>query len=267
MKSIFNLFVRSAKELKSVKCLAVTSLLIALDLVLKFTVEVKIGEFLVIAFAFIALSSIGMLYGPTVGFFAGVITDLLGFLIKPNGAFNPVFTIIEALGGLIYGLFLYNAMNDKWLIPRIVAAKTTVTIVCNLFLTTGAISLFYGNGFLALFPARAIKNLAQLPIDIFLLCLLLPFVLKAFFAVFGKNARTIDEHTIFSDEGMGRAMSFLICALIVIVGSLGLASNYIKEKNSELTKTVKAQEERIASLEESLAQVYEKLGIELPSEE
>lgn len=267
MKSIFNLFVRSAKELKSVKCLAVTSLLIALDLVLKFTVEVKIGEFIVVAFAFIALSSIGMLYGPTVCFFAGVITDLLGFLIKPNGAFNPAFTLIEAIGGLIYGLFLYNAVNDKWLVPRIVAAKTTVTIVCNLFLTTGAISLFYGNGFLAIFPARAMKNLAQLPIDIFLLCLILPFVLKAYLRVFGKSSRIVDEHTVFSDEGMGRAMSYLICVLIIIVGSLGLASNYLKEKNTDLNNTIKAQDERIAKLESNLAEVYEKLGIELQNEE
>ena len=111
------------------------------------------------------------------------------------------------------------------------------------------------------------KNLAQLPIDIFLLCLILPFVLKAFMRVFGKNSRVIDEHTVFSDEGMGRAMSYLICVLIIIVGSLGLASNYLKEKNSDLTKTVKAQEERIASLETSLADIYEKLGIEQPNEE
>ncbi len=262
MKSFFNLFVRSAKELKSVKCLAVTALLIALDLVLKFTVEVKIGEFLVVAFAFIALSSIGMLYGPTVCLFAGVITDLLGFVIKPNGAFNPVFTLIEALGGLIYGLFLYNAVNDKWLVPRIVAAKTTVTIVCNLFLTTGAISLFFGNGFLAIFPARAMKNLAQLPIDIFLLCLILPLVLQAYIRVFGKSSRKIDSNTVFSDQGMGRAMSYLICVLIIIVGSLGFASNYLKEKNDDLKKQVKAQEERILILEEQIADVYEKLGTE-----
>lgn len=79
-----NMFIRSAKELKSIRCLCVTAMLIALDLALKLFVGIQVTDSMKISFAFIAIASIGMLYGPTVGFAAGIITDLLGFIIKPT---------------------------------------------------------------------------------------------------------------------------------------------------------------------------------------
>lgn len=258
MKSFFNLFVRSAKELKSIRCLAVTSMFIALDLVLKLTVSIDITPQLKISFAFIALASIGMLYGPTVGFAAGFVTDLLGFIIKPSGAFDIRYTLIEALGALIYGLFLYNAMRDKWMLPRIVVAKTMVVIICNLFLTTLVSASYYGKGFFALFPTRAIKNLAQLPVDIFLLALFLPFILHAFNQVF-KGARKCDENLVFSDENVTKAFMIIISLVLIIVCSLGLAGQYLKDRIDDNEDLIEAQQAEIDYL-------YEQLGIEKQAE-
>ncbi len=258
MKSFFNLFVRSAKELRSVRCLAVTAMLIALDLVLKFTVSIDITSSLRISFAFIALAAIGMLYGPTVACFAGFVTDILGFIIKPTGAFDIRYTLIEALGALLYGLFLYNAMRDKWMLPRIVVAKTVVVIICNLFLTTLVSASYYGKGFFALFPTRAIKNLAQLPVDIFLLALFLPFVLGAFNQVF-KGARKCDENLVFSDANVTKAFMVIISLMLIIVCSLGLAGQYLKERADSLEDTIEAQQAEIDYL-------YSQLGIEKQSE-
>ncbi len=259
MKSFFNLFVRSAKELKSVRCLTVTAMLIALDLVLKLTVSIDITQNLKISFAFIALAAIGMLYGPTVGFIAGFVTDILGFIIKPSGAFDIRYTFIEALGALIYGLFLYNAMRDKWMLPRIVVAKTSVVIVCNLILTTLVSASYYGSGFFALLPMRAIKNLAQLPVDIFLLALFLPFILKVYDIAF-KGVRKVDENLAFSDQNFMRAFMTIICLMLVIVCSLGLAGQYLKDKNDDLKDVVKQQQEEIDYL-------YSQLGIDKPEQE
>lgn len=264
MKSFFNLFVRSAKELKSLRCLSVTAMLIALDIVLKLTVSIEVTESLKISFAFVALAAIGMLYGPTVGFIAGFITDLLGFIIKPTGAFDIRFTLIEATGALIYGLFLYNSVSGKWFVPRIVAAKTSVVIVCNLWLTTWAVSSMMGKGFFAMLPARAVKNMIQLPVDIFIMALFLPIVLKAYTAVF-KNARRVDEKTIFSDSGVAAAMIYLICILLIVMCCFGLSSQDIINTNKTLKSASSEQQKRIDELESQLDYLYESMNVEKPA--
>lgn len=266
MKGFFNLFKRSAKELKNLRCLVVTAILIALDLILKMTVSIKLSESLTVSFAFIALSSIGMLYGPTVAGIAGIITDLLGFIIKPTGGFDIRYTFIEMVGAVIYGIFLYNASNDKWLLPRIVTAKSVVVIICNLWLTTWVTASYYGKGFLAVFPARVLKNLAQLPLDIILLSIFLPLILKSYNIVF-QNARYIDDKLLFRDENVVKAMIAVFLVIFVIICSLGIAGQYLQGQNSELSTTVKEQQTQIDSLQEQLDSLYDKLGMEKPATE
>jgi|GEM_PF-58956 ECF transporter S component (folate family) len=258
-----NMFIRSAKELKSIRCLCVTAMLIALDIALKLLAGIQVTDSIKISFAFVAIASIGMLYGPTVGFIAGIITDLLGFVIKPTGAFDIRFTLIEALGALIYGLFLYNAVNGKWLLPRIIAAKTTVVIICNLWLTTWAIASVAGKGFLVMLPARVISNLAMLPIDIFILVLFLPIVLRAYNTVF-KGVRKVKENAVFTDSGFATALMYIVCLLLVIMCCLGLSEQDLKTKNSDLKKTVADQSETIERMQSEIDRLYENAGIEKP---
>lgn len=268
MKGFFNLFKRSALELKSIRCITVTAMLIALDLAIKLLTTMRTSDTLHISFAFVALASVSMLYGPTVGFAAGMITDILGYLIAPSGAFDIRFTLIEALGAMIYGIFLYNAENDRWLLPRVIAAKTTVVIICNLWLTTWAVASLAGKGFLAMFPARAIKNLVQLPIDIIILSVLLPLILKAWQSVPG-NRRVTDEKLLFSDENVGKAMITLTALVMVIVCSLAYAAQYLSDQQKELKSRLNDQDETIARLDEEIGQLYENAGIEraVPSAE
>ncbi len=258
-----NMFIRSAKELKSIRCLCVTAMLIALDIALKFLVSIQVTDSVKISFAFIAIASIGMLYGPTVGFVAGIITDLLGFVIKPTGAFDIRFTLIEALGALIYGLFLYNAVNGKWLLPRIIAAKTTVVIICNLWLTTWAISSVAGKGFLVMLPARVISNLALLPVDIFILAVFLPVVLRTYNTVF-KGVRKVKENAVFTDSGFATALMYIVCLLLVVMCCVGLSEQDLKTKNSDLKKTVAAQSETIERMQTEIDRLYESAGIDKP---
>lgn len=266
MKGFFNLFKRSALELKKISCLTFTAMLIALDLAIKVATTMRASDSLHISFAFVALASVSMLYGPTVGFIAGMITDLLGFLIAPSGAFDIRFTLIEALGAMIYGIFLYNADNDRWLVPRVIAAKTTVVIICNLWLTTWATASLAGKGFLAMFPARAIKNIVQLPIDIILLALILPLVLKAWKMIPG-NKRVIDEKLLFCDQSVGKAMIALTVLIMIIVVSLGYAAQYLSDQIKELKSTVKSQGEQLERFDSEIAELYSKLGIERPAPE
>lgn len=207
--TFFANFKRSALELKSLRTLCVTAILIALDLVLK-SVTINITKDLKISFAFLALASVGMLFGPAVAFLAGTVTDVLGLLIANNiGAFNPMFTFVEASGAMIYGIFLYNLRfsdsnalggkftdkNDIKQILRIIFAKVTVVIICNLILTPLALivsnsmeagTLVYAPT-LAKYPVRLVKNAIQCPVDCVLLFAVLPIISTAYNRVFKRG--------------------------------------------------------------------------------
>lgn len=112
--AIFKMFADSAKELKSLRCITVTAMMIALNLALK-SVTIYVTDDLKISFSYLALATIGMLFGPTVGFLAGTVTDILGLLIQQMmSAFNPLYTLVEATGGMLYGLFLYKLQPVKF---------------------------------------------------------------------------------------------------------------------------------------------------------
>ena len=56
----------------------------------------------------------GIVCGPLMGFFSGVIVDILTFIIKPGGgAYFPGFTIAAGLTGLMAGLIYKHLKNDK----------------------------------------------------------------------------------------------------------------------------------------------------------
>ncbi|MBO6302143.1 MAG: folate family ECF transporter S component [Ruminiclostridium sp.] len=137
--SFFEKFGRSAMELRSIKCITVTGVLIALDLVLKL-ISVKITADLKITFAYLCLAAIGMFFGPTVAFLAGAVTDILGFLLNPDGGFSPLFTLVEAVGAMIYGIFLYNIK------PIGFEKKQTDTEKNKSLIKTVAVSLAVGVG-------------------------------------------------------------------------------------------------------------------------
>ena len=60
-----NIFVRSLRELKSTRCLAVTALLIAINVTLDLLgLSIKLPPNLRIGFGFLCNASIGMLFGP-----------------------------------------------------------------------------------------------------------------------------------------------------------------------------------------------------------
>ncbi len=206
--AIFKIFADSAKELKNLRCLTTTAVLIALDIALK-SVNINITDDFKITFAYLALASIGMLFGPTVGFMAGIVTDLIGMLLPTaTGSFNPLFTIVEATGAMLYGLFLYRmkyvkldwsngffrtlggSLAHTW---RIIAAKVAVVIVCNVILNPIAMILSsYWTVETAIFvkiPARLIKYAIQTPVDCVLMILVLFPVLFAYRSIF-KNQNT-----------------------------------------------------------------------------
>ena len=102
------------------------------------------------------------LFGPVVGGLFGGAMDVIKFMLKPDGGFMPGFTFNAMLAAFIYGLFFYKKNLS---LPRILTAKLVVIVLCNIVLGTYWLTLLNGKGFLAILPARAIKNLIQWPVD------------------------------------------------------------------------------------------------------
>lgn len=197
MAFIFSSFRNSLHELRSVKCITTVGVFIALFVVLDGFGSIRIGEYLKINFAFLALAVIGMLFGPAIGFLAGFACDLVGYLINPVGGFIVWLTLITALEGMIYGLVLYNLRPEKTLkqIMKILLARGIVVVLCNLLLNTAALYSYGfiggdGQGFMAVLWARVITNAIAYPAGIaMLIAVLIPVKLayRKMFPSYDRN--------------------------------------------------------------------------------
>lgn len=186
-----NIFARSFGELRSLRCLVLTALFIAMNItldLLKLRIDLpgmRIGV------GFLTNASIGMLYGPVVCMMMGFCTDILGFLMNPGtggGGYFPGYTLTAMVAGVIWGLFLYRpdgAPYSKTLAGRLsfplrtLAARILITLICNVFLNTLWLSLG-NNAFLPMLISRLPTQLAYLPVQYLLLLVVLPFVRRLY---------------------------------------------------------------------------------------
>ena len=158
------------KQLQIRVCCA---LLIALTVILTKFLAIQTPA-LRISFSFIPIALTGMLFGPVNGLIVGGIADLLGVILFPNGGFHPGFTLVAALTGLCYGLFLYQkpgtpSWSRKKFMFRVVASVLVINIVLDMGLNTLWLTQLLNKGFLALLPARAVKQLAMIVVQIIMI--------------------------------------------------------------------------------------------------
>ena len=172
MKKLLWFMKSSADELKSVSTVSVAGMLVAISIVLSF-LRVVISSVLEISFAFLPLAAGGLLYGPVVGGIMGILSDVLGYFIRPNGPFFPGFTLNALISGLLYGLFLYKKPVT---LKRVIIVSALITILINLLLNSLWLSMMYGKAFVVLLTARIVKNVVMFPINTALLMVLLKFI-------------------------------------------------------------------------------------------
>ncbi len=160
------MFSESAREWKRVRSLTMAAMLLAAQVVLGRIAAIPLGPDIRISFGYFALSLAGALLGPAVAPVNGALADVIGYLIKMDGAYFPGFTITGLVSGLIYGAALYRR---EITLRRVLVTKLIVDVFCNLLLNTLWLHMLYGKAFFALLPARALKNLLQYPVDAALL--------------------------------------------------------------------------------------------------
>ena len=114
-------FSDSYKELKKLKTLVITALLIAIGIILG-QFSIQLTETTKIGISFIATQMTANLFGPVVGGIMGGVADILKFIIKPTGPFLIGYTISAILGPMIYGVMLIRnqfhfggSYCQKWL--------------------------------------------------------------------------------------------------------------------------------------------------------
>ena len=76
----------SLKEMKSVKVLVIAALLTALRIAIK-SAKIPIGPDLTVTFGFVVNALGSMIYGPVMAAVTSAVSDILGAVIFPSGAF------------------------------------------------------------------------------------------------------------------------------------------------------------------------------------
>ena len=117
----------------------------------------------------------GILFGPVPAAIVAALADILGALLFPIGAYYPPLTITSILVGLTYGFFLYKKPIK---VTNVVLSQLVVKIVCNIVLNTLWLNMLYGQAVAAILPGRLVSNAVMLPIDSFIMYVMLNVVNK-----------------------------------------------------------------------------------------
>ena len=230
----------AVSELKDVHMMVFAALMIALRLVLK-QFAIPITPFLKINVSFFITALGGMVFGPVFAAICGGITDVLGFLIKPDGFYFPPFILTEMAGGFVFALYLYRA---KVTTTRVMLSRFTINLGVNVILQTPIMMWYYavymnGKQFtLAMAVPGMIKNLMMFPIESVLLALflsvMLPITSRLGLTYTGRDAK---EDLKFSKK---QAVSLAMLLVIGIGCVFGYLSYYYK--NNSLSASYSDQE-------------------------
>lgn len=121
--------------------LVALSMLIALQVVLSRFLSIE-TPFVKIGTGFVPVMLAGSLFGPVGGLIVGGVSDLVGAILFPFGAYFPGFTLTAAFSGLVYGLML----TGKPPLSKILVAYLITTVVVTLGFNTLFTAILYIKG-------------------------------------------------------------------------------------------------------------------------
>ena len=151
-----------SKTREQIHALVLMALLVAVEVVLTRFLSIR-TPIVTIGFGFIPVCLAAMMFGPVRAGIVGAMSDFLGAMLFPIGAYFPGFTVTALLAGMVYGFF-FRSRPLKLI--HIVLAVVLVQVVLNLGLSTFWLHMITGKGVLALLPARLIKCAFMIPVEI-----------------------------------------------------------------------------------------------------
>ena len=163
----------AAAELRDTRMLVFAALMIALRVALK-SLGIPIAADLKINIAFFVNAFGAMVFGPVVAIVAAAISDTLGCILFPAGAYFFPFIFIEIAGSLIFALFLYRARVTA---TRVILSRFCIDFFVNIVMNTPVMWLYYkmvlGKSYVIFQLPRIVKNLVLFPLESVLLTLFL----------------------------------------------------------------------------------------------
>ena len=159
----------AAAELRDTRMLVFAALMIALRVALK-SLGIPIAADLKINVAFFINAFGAMTFGPVVAILAAAVSDTLGCILFPTGAYFFPFIFIEIAGSLIFALFLYRA---KVTATRVILSRFCIDFFVNIVMNAPIMWVYYkmvlGKSYTLFQLPRIIKNLALFPLEAVLL--------------------------------------------------------------------------------------------------
>ena len=214
----------AAAEMKDIRMLVVTALMVALRIALK-PFAIYIGPQMAIQTATLATALGAMIFGPVVAIPAAMVSDTIGFMIFPTGDYFLPFMLTEIAGTMIYALCLYRAKPSA---TRVIIARFLICFVVNVVLQQFIFAWQYtymGNPEKAkdsimgiMTTARIFKNLFFFPIESVVITLflkvLVPITSRAKLTYGGSTGleftkKQITALALLMVVGVGSAVGYL----------------------------------------------------------
>lgn len=151
------------------KKMILSALFIALGIVLSRFLGFKVVN-ISFSFGFVPLVLSAIWLGPKYAILIGGLVDLIGALVFPKGAYFIGYTIDSMIDGFIYGMLLYQKPGEERttleFIIRLIISTFTVSVVCNLFLSSLWSYVVYGKAYLAALTAKIPLEAIRFPVKI-----------------------------------------------------------------------------------------------------
>lgn len=183
MKKILSGFKESAAELKNVRCLTVTGIMVAVFILLDMC-SIRVGDFIKVNFNFTAIAVVGMLFGPVPAVLASIAGDLIGCILSGQAPIIPL-SLTSMLEGLLYGALLYKKSGLKLVIFSITARVIDSAVICLIFNT--AILMHFG--FMSKTAAQLYMRYGKLSTELVFFIPLIIFLLPAVQRLYERNFR------------------------------------------------------------------------------
>ena len=201
-------------EMKNPRMLVFAALILALRVAVK-PLSIPIFGDLKEGIGFIVNAFGSMIYGPVVALLSGALSDTLGYLLFPSGAYFPAYMITEMAGSFVFALFLYQA---EITVPRLLLCRFCVCFFVNVLLSY-PIHVWYYSVMLGkdynIAMIRVLKNLALFPVETVVLVvvfrgLLPPFKRLGYALSSGENLRFTRQH-----------IAVLVALFVIGAGAVG----------------------------------------------